>query len=52
MAHFEPTNFYAFIDALDVALIDIGGNCGQMILQQAGLSAAPVARAANGYHGK
>ena len=52
MAHFVPSYFYAFADALAAALIDIGGNCDQMILQQAGLAAALVARVANVYHGK
>ena len=51
-AHIEPSDFYAFVDELGAALIDIGGNRGQMILRQAGLAAAPVARAANDYDGQ
>ena len=51
-AHIEPTDFYTFVDLLGAALIDIGGDRGQMILQHAGLAAAAVAPRKSGYTGR
>ena len=51
-AHIEPTNFYACVDLLGAALIDIGGDHGQMILRHAGPAAAAAAPRLSGYTGR
>ena len=47
-AHIEPTDFYAFVDLLGAALIDIGGDRGQMILRHAAPAAAAAAPRSSG----